>query len=146
MRDSHRAEAERLLARAVEEEVRRSGGRIDGSVLLSRARGALDAIAGTAAEEYEAYTKALDEAEAGRLTFGQRWAREGAGTPLLVAVVAAVAACVADLAFGTSTATAIGAGAVVGVVGAAATVAKVTASHVAGRESPGRGSGAAGRT
>ncbi|MGI5195223.1 tetratricopeptide repeat protein [Streptomyces sp. CA-288835] len=130
MRDSHRAEAERLLARAVEEEVRRSGGRIDGSVLLSRARGALDAIAGTAAEEYEAYTKALDEAEAGRLTFGQRWAREGAGTPLLVAVVAAVAACVADLAFGTSTGTAIGAGAVVGVVGAAATVAKVTASHL----------------
>ena len=93
MRDSHRAEAERLLARAVEEEVRRSGGRTDGSVLLSRARGALDAMAGTAAEEYEAYTKALDEGEAGRLTFGQRWAREGAGTPLLVAVVAAVAAC-----------------------------------------------------
>ncbi|GAB2983748.1 tetratricopeptide repeat protein [Streptomyces pseudoechinosporeus] len=130
MRDSHRADAERLLARAVEEEVRRSGGRTDGSVLLSRARGALDAIAGTAAEEYEAYTKALDEAEAGRLTFGQRYAREGAGTPLLVAVVAAVAACVADLALGTSAGTALGAGAVVGVAGAAATVAKVTASHV----------------
>ncbi|MFE9649959.1 AAA family ATPase [Streptomyces sp. NPDC006365] len=130
MRDSHRAEAERLLARAVEEEVRRSGGRTDGSVLLSRARGALDAIAGTAAEEYEAYTKALDEAEAGRLTFGQRYAREGAGTPLLVAVVAAVAACVADLALGTNAGTALGAGAVVGVAGAAATVAKVTASHL----------------
>lgn len=130
MRDSHRADAERLLARAVEEEVRRSGGRTDGSVLLSRARGALDAIAGTAAEEYEAYTKALDEAEAGRLTFGQRYAREGAGTPLLVAVVAAAAACVADLALGTSAGTALGAGAVVGVAGAAATVAKVTASHL----------------
>ncbi len=46
MRDSHRSEAERLLRRAVEEEVRRSGGRTDGNVLLSRARGSLDAMAG----------------------------------------------------------------------------------------------------
>ncbi|MEU9187910.1 tetratricopeptide repeat protein [Streptomyces sp. NPDC048484] len=130
MRDSHRAEAERLLVRAVEEEVRRSGGRADGSVLLSRARAALDTMAQTAAEEYEAYTKALDEAEAGRLTFGQRYAREGAGTPLLVAAVAALAAVVADLALGTGAGAAVGAGAVVGVAGAAATVAKVTASHL----------------
>ncbi|TLS45149.1 hypothetical protein FE633_17040, partial [Streptomyces montanus] len=121
MRDSHRGEAERLLARAVEEEVRRSGGRTDGSALLSRARGALDAMGETAAEEYAAYTQALDEAEAGRLTFGQRYAREGAGTPLVVAAVAAVAACVADLALGTGAGTAVGAGAVVGVAGAAAT-------------------------
>ncbi|MFK4071220.1 tetratricopeptide repeat protein [Streptomyces sp. NPDC029674] len=130
MRDSHRAEAERLLARAVEEEVRRSGGRVDGSVLLSRARGALDAMAQTAAEEYAAYSGALDEAEAGRLTFGQRYAKEGAGTPLLVAVVAALAAGVSDLSFGTSVGTALGTGAVVAVAGAAATVLKVTASHV----------------
>ncbi|MFH8607916.1 tetratricopeptide repeat protein [Streptomyces sp. NPDC018029] len=130
MRDSHRAEAERLLARAVEEEVRRSGGRVDGSVLLSRARGALDAMAQTAAEEYTAYTGALDEAEAGRLTFAQRYAKEGAGTPLLVAVVAALAAGVSDLSFGTSVGTALGTGAVVAVAGAAATVVKVTASHV----------------
>ncbi|WP_223776433.1 tetratricopeptide repeat protein [Streptomyces sp. 135] len=130
MRDSHQAEAERLLARAVEEEVRRSGGRVDGGVLLSRARGALDAMAQTAAEEYEAYTRALDEAGAGQLTFGQRYAREGAGTPLLVAVVAAVAAGVCDLSFGTSAGTALATGAVVAVAGAAATVAKVTASHL----------------
>ncbi|OIJ91138.1 tetratricopeptide repeat protein [Streptomyces colonosanans] len=130
MRDGHRVEAEQLLARAVEEEVRRSGGRTDGTALLSRARGALDAMAQTAAEEYEAYTRALDETEAGRLTFGQRYAREGAGTPLLVAVVAAATTCVADLALGTGTGTALGAGATVGVVGAAATVAKVTASHL----------------
>lgn len=65
MRDSHRAEAEGLLRRAVEEEVRRSGGRTDGNVLLSRARAALDAMAGTAGEEYSAYTHALDEAAAG---------------------------------------------------------------------------------
>ena len=51
MRDSHRAEAERLLGRAVEEEVRRSGGRVDGRVLSARARASLDALAQTAAQE-----------------------------------------------------------------------------------------------
>lgn len=130
MRDSHRAEAERLLVRAVEEEVRRSGGRTDGAVLLSRARGALDSMAQTAAEEYEAYTRALEESEAGQLTFGQRYAREGGGTPLLVAGVAAVAATVADLTLGTGASTAFGAGVTVGVVGAAATVVKVAGSHL----------------
>ncbi|WP_432129838.1 tetratricopeptide repeat protein [Streptomyces tendae] len=130
MRDSHRAEAEGLLRRAVEEEVRRSGGRTDGNVLLSRARTALDAMAGTAGEEYAAYTHALDEAAAGQLTFRQRYAREGAGTPLLVAAVAAVAAVVADVALGTGTGTAVGAGVTVGVVGAAATVVKVVGVHV----------------
>ncbi|GAA4783286.1 tetratricopeptide repeat protein [Streptomyces ziwulingensis] len=130
MRDSHRTEAERLLVRAVEEEVRRTGGRTDGGVLLSRARGALDSMALTAAEEYEAYTHALDEAGAGQLTFRQRYAREGAGTPLLVAGVAAVAAVAADVALGTGTGTAVGAGLAVGVVGAAATVVKVVGVHL----------------
>ncbi len=65
MRDSHRAEAERLLVRAVEEEVRRSGGRTDGTVLLSRARAELDTLGRAAAEEYGAYTRALDAADAG---------------------------------------------------------------------------------
>lgn len=130
MRDAHRTEAERLLARAVEEEVRRSGGRVEGQVLLSRARGSLDAMAQVAAEEYEAYTRALDDAEAGRLTFGQRFAREGGSTPLMVAGVAAVAAVVSDLALGTGTVTAVGAGVTVGVVGAAATVVKVAGTHL----------------
>ncbi|SEE38504.1 AAA ATPase domain-containing protein [Streptomyces sp. 3213] len=130
MRDSHRSDAERLLARAVEEEVRRSGGRVEGPVLLARSRAALDAMAETAAEEYAAYTGALDEAAAGQLTFGQRYAREAGGTPLLVAGVAAVAAVVADLALGTGAGPAVGAGVTVGVVGAAATVVKVTASHL----------------
>ena len=130
MRDGHRTDAERLLARAVEEEVRRSGGRTDGQVLLARSRAALDAMAETAAEEYAAYTGALDEASAGQLTFGQRYAREGGTTPLLVAGVGAVAAVVADLALGTGTGTAFGAGVTVGVVCAAATVVKVTASHL----------------
>lgn len=130
MRDSHRAEAEGLLRRAVEEEVRRSGGRTDGNVLLSRARAALDAMAGTAGEEYAAYTHALDEAAAGQLSFRERYAREGAGTPLLVAGVAAVAAVIADVALGTGTGTAVGAGVAVGVVGSAATVLKVAGTHV----------------
>ncbi|MFF8941128.1 tetratricopeptide repeat protein [Streptomyces sp. NPDC014864] len=130
MRDAHRAEAERLLTRAVEEEVRRSGGRVDGGVLLSRARGALDGMAGSAAEEYDAYTRALDEAAAGQLTFAQRYARDGAGTPLLVAAVAALTAAVADVALGTGAGTAVGAGVTVGVVAAAATVVKVTAAHL----------------
>ncbi|MFE0105485.1 tetratricopeptide repeat protein [Streptomyces sp. NPDC059009] len=130
MRESHRAEAERLLVRAVEEEVRRSGGRVDGPVLLSRARGALDQMAKTAAEEYEAYTRALDEAAAGQIGFGQRFAKEKAGTPLLVTAVAAVAAGVADVALGTDGSTALAAGAAVGVVGAAVTVGKVAAAHL----------------
>lgn len=130
MRDGHRADAERLLARAVEEELRRSGGRGDAQVLMSRARGALDTMAQTAAEEYEAYTRALDEAEAGQISFGRRYAREGGGTPLLIAGVAAVTAAVADLALGTGTGTALGAGVTVAVVGAAATVVKVAGSHL----------------
>ncbi|MGW7546316.1 tetratricopeptide repeat protein [Streptomyces sp. NPDC054770] len=130
MRDAHRAEADRLLVRAVEEEVRRSGGRVDGQVLLSRARGGLEEMERTAAEEYAAYTQALDETEAGRPSFGRRYAKEGAGTPLLVAAVAAVAATVADLSLGTGAATALGAGVAVGVIGAAATVVKVAGSHL----------------
>ena len=130
MRDGHRADAERLLARAVEEEVRRSGGRTDGKVLLARARGSLESMASSSAEEYAAYTRALDEARAGQLSFRQRYAREGAGTPLLVAGVASVAAVVADMALGTGTGTALGAGVAVGVVGAAATVVKVAGAHV----------------
>lgn len=130
MRDGHQAEAERLLVRAVEEEVRRSGGRTDGQVLLARARDALDSMARTAAEEYEAYTRALDESEAGRVTFGQRYAGAGAGTALLVAAVAAAAAAVADLSLGTGPGTAVGAGLTAAVAGAAATVVKVAGSHL----------------
>ncbi|MFG3030777.1 tetratricopeptide repeat protein [Streptomyces sp. NPDC048253] len=130
MRDGHRAEAERLLARAVEEEVRRSGGRSDRQVLMTRARGALDAMAQTAAEEYEAYARALEETESHQVSFGQRYAREGGRTPLLVAGVAAVTTAVADLALGTGPGTALGAGVAVGVVGAAATVVKVAGSHL----------------
>ena len=132
MRDSHRAEAERLLGRAVEEEVRRSGGRTDGSALLTRARGALDAMAQTAAEEYDGV-----HAGAGRgggraaARFGQRYARRAPELPCWWRPLPPLAAFVADLALGTGAGTAPWARALtVGVVGAAATVLKVTASHV----------------
>lgn len=129
MRDSHRADAERLLVRAVEEEVRRSGGRSDGGALLARGRGALDALAEGAGEEYAAYVAALDAAQAEERPLGERFSRQAIGTPVLVTAVAAVAAVCADAAFGTAAGTALGAGAVVAVAGAAATVGKVTASH-----------------
>ncbi|WP_326699531.1 tetratricopeptide repeat protein [Streptomyces sp. NBC_01754] len=129
MRDSHRADAERLLARAVEEEARRTGGRTDSGVLLARARGALDTMAVGAAEEYAAYTQALDAAQAGQRPLAERFTKASLGTPLLVTGVAAAAAFGADLAFGTETGLALGAGAVVAVAGTTATVARVTASH-----------------
>ncbi|MEU0130134.1 tetratricopeptide repeat protein [Streptomyces sp. NPDC006289] len=129
MRDSHRAEAERLLVRAVEEEVRRTGGRTDSAALLTRAREALDAMAAGAAEEYAAYTQALDAAEAGRQPLSERFSRAALTTPLLVTGVAAAAAFGADLALGTATGLAAGAGAVVALAGTTATVARVTASH-----------------
>ncbi|MER7160879.1 hypothetical protein, partial [Streptomyces lydicus] len=81
LRDGHRAEAEALLTRAVEEEVRRSGGRLDREALAGRARGALEELAGSAAEEYTAYVRALDEAAAGRPSLGGRLSRKELGTP-----------------------------------------------------------------
>ncbi|MFD5894315.1 tetratricopeptide repeat protein [Streptomyces sp. NPDC060366] len=143
MRDSHRTEAERLLVRAVEEEVRRSGGRIDGNVLLARGRGALEAIAESAADEYELYVAASDEAAAARRPMSERFGRGALGTPALVAVVAAASAVVADVALGTGAETAVGTGVIVGVVGGATAVAKVASNgRPAGRA--GRG-GAAGQ-
>ncbi|MFE2943510.1 tetratricopeptide repeat protein [Streptomyces sp. NPDC059255] len=129
MRESHRAEAERLLVRAVEEEVRRSGGRTDGNALLARGRGALDAMAAGADEEYAAYTQALDATRVQAVPLSERFSRQSIGTPALVTSVAAVAAIGADVALGTATGVALGAGAVVAVAGAATTVAKVTAAH-----------------
>lgn len=129
MRQSHRAEAERLLARAVEEEVRRSGGRTESSALLARGRGALDAMAAGASDEYDAYVRALDAAQAEARPLSERFSRQSLGTPALVTVVAAAATVCADVALGTASGVALGAGAVVAVAGAAATVAKVTASH-----------------
>ncbi|MEU9378556.1 tetratricopeptide repeat protein [Streptomyces sp. NPDC048255] len=137
MRDSHRGEAERLLGRAVEEEAQRGAGGaggpgapVDRAALLARGKEALDALAASAAPEYEAYVRALDEAAAGNESLGEAWGRNSASTALLVTAVAAAAAVGADLALGVAAGTALTAGAVAGVAGAAATVAKVTALHL----------------
>ncbi|MFF1413392.1 tetratricopeptide repeat protein [Streptomyces sp. NPDC058289] len=135
MRDSHRGEAERLLGRAVEEESRRGAGGAAGTAeakaaLLARGKQALDALAASAATEYEAYTRALDEAAAGDESLGEAFRRANTSTALLVTGVAAAAAIVADLAFSVAVGTALTTGAIVGVAGATATVAKVTALHL----------------
>lgn len=129
MRDGHRAEAERLLARAVEEDVRRAGAGSDAGTLLARGRAALDAMAASASEEYAAYERALAEIEAGQRPLSERFSRANIGAPALVTAVAAVAAFGADVALGTATGTALGAGAAVAAAGAATTVARATASH-----------------
>ncbi|MGW2274410.1 tetratricopeptide repeat protein [Streptomyces yangpuensis] len=137
MRDSHRGEAERLLERAVDEAVRRgagsadgAGGAVDRAALLARGRDALDALAASAAPEYEAYVRALDEAAAGDQSLGEAFRRGDTSTAVLVTAVAAAAAVGADLSLGVAAGTALTAGAVVGIAGAVATVAKVTAVHV----------------
>ncbi|MFF3841836.1 tetratricopeptide repeat protein [Streptomyces sp. NPDC001930] len=135
MRDSHRAEAERLWERAVEEELRSSGSRAGADTLLARGRAALDSMAAGAGEEYAAYVRAVEEGEAGARTAADRSSGPVLGGPALVAGVAAVAAVGADLALGTTTGTALGAGAVVAVAGAAATVLKATAGR-AGQVAP----------
>ncbi|MFF5446167.1 tetratricopeptide repeat protein [Streptomyces sp. NPDC012888] len=131
MRDVHRSEAEALWVRAVDEEVRRHPGAVvDRGGLLARGREALDALAASAAAEYEAYVRAVDEAAAGERSLGDAFRHGNASTALLVAAVSAVAAFGADVALGVESGTALGAGAVVGAAGAVATVLKVTAGHV----------------
>ncbi|WP_073913585.1 tetratricopeptide repeat protein [Streptomyces sp. CB00455] len=132
MRDSHRGEAERLVVRVVEEEARRAAGGapLEAAALLARARAALDALAASAAPEYEAYVGALDEAAAGGRSLGESFRRADTPTALLVTAVAAAAALGTDLALGVAPGTALTAGAVAGAAGAVATVVKVTASHL----------------
>ncbi|MFF4577533.1 tetratricopeptide repeat protein [Streptomyces sp. NPDC001373] len=142
MRDSHRVEAERVLDRAVGEEVRRAGGGVDAEVLLARGREALDGLAGVAQEEYAAYVAALDEAATGEQSLGEAFRRTGSGTALLVTAVAAAAAAGADMAFGVDAGTALSAGIVVGAAGAATAVARAAAVHVPAAN---RRAGAAGR-
>ncbi|WP_405529394.1 tetratricopeptide repeat protein [Streptomyces avidinii] len=127
MRDSHRGEAERLLERAVDEA---AGAGVDRATLLARGREALDALAASAAPEYEAYVRALDEAAAGEQSLGESFRRGNTSTALLVTAVAAATAVGADLSLGVAAGTALTAGAVVGIAGAVATVAKVTALHL----------------
>ncbi|MGW6843179.1 tetratricopeptide repeat protein [Streptomyces sp. NPDC054958] len=131
MRDSHRGEAEGLLERVVDDAAQRGTGTgIDRATLLARGREALDALAASAAPEYEAYVRALDEAAAGDQSLGEAFRRGNPSTAMLVTAVAAAAAVGADLSLGVAAGTALTAGAVVGISGAVATVVKVTALHL----------------
>ncbi|MGW7459832.1 tetratricopeptide repeat protein [Streptomyces sp. NPDC054797] len=134
MRDSHRVEAERLLLRAVDEEARRGAGapgtEVDRAALLTRGREALEALAASAAPEYEAYVRALDEAAAGDPSLAEAFRRGNTSTAALVTAVAAVAAIGTDLSLGVAVGTALTTGVVVGIAGAVATVAKATALHL----------------
>ncbi|MFJ3900729.1 tetratricopeptide repeat protein [Streptomyces sp. NPDC090025] len=175
MRNSHRAEAEGLLALAVDEEVRRSGGSdADRVELLARGAAALDALAEEAAEEYAVYLVAVEAREAAEAE-GAVGAADPAGpvpppgtdpapggpgagaaaprglatvaTPAVVTAVATVAAVGGDLVLGTATGTALGAGAVVAVAGAAATVLRTGAERrAAARRTPPHGTGTTGST
>ncbi|WP_171164003.1 tetratricopeptide repeat protein [Streptomyces sp. I05A-00742] len=129
LRQGHRAEVEGLLERAVEEEVRRSGGRTDGDALVRRAREELDTLAGAAAEEYAAYVRALDEEAAAVGPLSARLSGAALGTPLLVTAVTAATAFGADLGYGTSTGTAVSTAVAVALAGSVATLLKLTAGH-----------------
>ncbi|MFD3542955.1 hypothetical protein ACFWUQ_26160, partial [Streptomyces sp. NPDC058662] len=122
MRDSHRGEAERLLVRAVDEELRHgaAGSSVGREALLARGREALDALAASAAPEYESYVHALDEAAAGEESLGEALRRGNTPTALLATAVAAATAFGADLALGVAPGTAAAAGAAAGVAGAVA--------------------------
>ncbi|WP_326598747.1 tetratricopeptide repeat protein [Streptomyces sp. NBC_01803] len=103
--ERHRAEVDRMLAEAVEEEVRRSEGRVDGAQLLRRARGALDEIARPAHEEYTAYRQAEADSAPGRLL--DRFGREALGGLAGAAGAAALATLLLVAGRDESTATAV---------------------------------------
>lgn len=113
---SDRAEVVRLLEQAVAGRGRDRSG--EDAEALRQARAAVDEIAAEASAEYAAYIAALAAERAGR--------RSSLVTPALVTAVAAVAACVADLGWGTPTSTALGVGGVVALAGAAVTAALTT--------------------
>ncbi|WP_419997432.1 tetratricopeptide repeat protein [Streptomyces boninensis] len=129
LRESHRGEAELLLARAVDEEVRRSGGRTDGVVLLGRARQALDEIALSSADEYEAYVRALDESQVDSRTLGERFRGEVLGPVSAAVGVSAVVSMVMAADAGESAGRAVQTAAAVAVAGALAVVLLQLVAH-----------------
>ncbi|MBB1262074.1 tetratricopeptide repeat protein [Streptomyces alkaliterrae] len=126
LRDSDRAEVEGLLARAVEEEVRRSGGVTDGAVLYSRARASLPEMTGRAAEEYAAYVRAADSTTAGRLA--ERFTGRALGPAIGAVLAAGVAILLFDREHGFGSA--MGAAAVVAVVGVLGALAQILLAHL----------------
>lgn len=129
LRDKHRGEAELLLTRAVEEEVRRSGGRTDGVVLLGRARAALDDMAERAAEEYGAYVRALDEAAAGGRSLGERFTPQSIGPAVTATFAAAAIALLVSAEEGLGSTAALWTGVAAGLAGLTAGLVQIGLAH-----------------
>ncbi|MDB1087010.1 tetratricopeptide repeat protein [Streptomyces sp. ACA25] len=106
----HRGEVERLLSRAVEEEVRRSAGAVDGRQLLERARGALADIVHPARDEYEDFRQAEAAGAPRRLL--DRFAPALLGGPAVATAAASLAALLLLARDGETTAALLGATAV----------------------------------
>ncbi|MDK1472643.1 tetratricopeptide repeat protein [Streptomyces sp. 549] len=126
LRESDRLEAERLLAQAVEEEVRRSGGTADGQVLYARARASLDEMTARAHEEYAGYVRAVDAASPSRLS--ERFTGRSLGPAAGGVSAAAVAILLFDRGHGF--AEAMGAAAVVAAVGVLGVVTQALVAHL----------------
>ncbi|NGN63768.1 tetratricopeptide repeat protein [Streptomyces sp. A7024] len=109
--------------------MRRSAGRTDGVVLLGRARQALDEIALSSADEYEAYVRALDEAESGRRALGERFRGEVLAPAGAGVAAAAVVAMVMAAGAGESAGRAVQTAAAVAVAGALTVLLVQTAAH-----------------
>ena len=125
LRAEDRAAAEELVTRLVTEEVRASGGRIDETVLLGRARAALDEIAGQAAEEYAAYVRAADACSPGRLA--DRLSPRRLAAPASAVAAASLAGLLLHL--DQQAGRALGDAAVVGLAGAAGALTQITGAH-----------------
>ncbi|MCK1795683.1 tetratricopeptide repeat protein [Streptomyces sp. XM4193] len=126
LRDTDRAEVERLLAQAVEEEVRRSGGTTDGKVLYARARASLPEMTDRAQEEYAAYLKALDAT--GPRHLSERFTAKALGPAIGALFAAFVAILLFDRDHGFTDA--MGAGAVVAAFGALGAVGQALIAHM----------------
>lgn len=126
--DRQRAEVERLLRRAVEEEVRRSDGRIDGRQLIHRARSSLLEILRPAQEEYHVYQRAERESAPRRLA--DRFGRRSMTGAIAAAVAASVAALLLLGGGESSSAAAFGGAAVVALAALAGFILAGVLSHV----------------
>lgn len=125
LRAADRAAVEELLTRLIREEARASGGRVDETVLLGRARAGLEELAAPAREEYAAYVRAADALDPGRLAdrLTGRWLAAPASA------VAAASLTILLLHLEQRTGQALGDAAAVGMAGAAGALAQITGAH-----------------
>lgn len=130
--ERHQADVDRLVVRAVEEEVRLSEGRVDGELLAQRARAALPEIVRPAREEYDAFVRA--EADSGHGRLADRFSSTVLGPPAATAAAAALAALLliggAEADPGVSVTTAFGDAVIVGAAGLCGFVLQALLAHL----------------